>query len=307
MPTISFFNDCQTVVGDGLRVVSVSQREYQMLKFVSAAAGVGIVMLVGSVQPVMAADESSASASAGNGDSFRIGIGAGTAPDYEGSDDYGFFPFPFFDMSYQGFGLRSNRLGVEADVFPMDALAAGPIVRYDMGRDDDVKDSFVKQLPEVDGSVEVGGFVGTGLPLRFIGMDSDAIITARLEFVQGLNGGHEGATATGSLGLVAPLSSDLTLITSVSTTYMSSDYADAYFSISGPASSASGLAAYEADAGFKDVSVSAIVDYGITENVSLTAIGSYSRLIGDAADSPIVKDRGDENQFFGGIGLSYTF
>jgi MipA family protein len=273
---------------------------------IACAVGIGLAMVL-SVQPVLAADESDAPASAGREDSFKVGIGVGTTPDYEGSDDYAVIPLPFFDMSYQGFGLRSNGLGIEADILPFDGLDAGPILRYDMGRDDDVKDSFVKRLPEVDGSMEVGGFIGTGLPLRMIGMDSDAIITARLEVMQGLNGGHEGATATGSLGLVAPLSPDLTLISSVSTTYMSGDYADAYFSISGPASAASGLGAFEAEAGFKDVSVSAIVDYALTENVSLNAIGSYSRLIGDAADSPIVKDRGDENQFFGGIGLSYTF
>jgi MipA family protein len=272
---------------------------------IACAVGIGLAMVL-SVQPVLAADESDASPAAGREDSFKIGIGVGTAPDYEGSDDYAVLPLPFFEMSYQGFGLSSNGLGVEADIVPFDGLDAGPILRYDGGRDK-VKDSFVKRLPEVDGSIEVGGFIGTGLPLRMIGMDSDAIITARFEFIQGLNGGHEGATATGSLGLVAPLSPDLTLISSVSTTYMSGDYADAYFSISGPASAASGLGAFEADAGFKDVSVSAIVDYALTENVSLNAIGSYSRLIGDAANSPIVKDRGDENQFFGGIGLSYTF
>ena len=36
-------------------------------------------------------------------------------------------------------------------------------------------------------------------------------------------------------------------------------------------------------------------------------LGSYSRLQGDIADSPIVAIRGDADQFFGGAGLTYTF
>jgi outer membrane protein len=38
---------------------------------------------------------------------------------------------------------------------------------------------------------------------------------------------------------------------------------------------------------------------------NVLAVGSYSRLIGDAADSPIVDDEGDPNQFLLGLTLSY--
>jgi outer membrane protein len=70
------------------------------------------------------------------------------------------------------------------------------------------------------------------------------------------------------------------------------------------AASVAGLAAYDADAGIKDVY------FGLTTNVPLSDVwtlklsGRYSRLVGDASDSPIVED---ENQFFGGLGLSYRF
>ena len=33
----------------------------------------------------------------------------------------------------------------------------------------------------------------------------------------------------------------------------------------------------------------------------------YSRLLGDAADSPIVSDRGSRNQLYYGIGISRAF
>ena len=38
-----------------------------------------------------------------------------------------------------------------------------------------------------------------------------------------------------------------------------------------------------------------------------TVSASYSRLVSDAADSPIVKSFGSENQFTVGVSLSYSF
>jgi outer membrane protein len=40
---------------------------------------------------------------------------------------------------------------------------------------------------------------------------------------------------------------------------------------------------------------------------SVTALASYTRLLDDAADSPIVDDAGDANQFFGGALINYRF
>ncbi|WP_370177858.1 MipA/OmpV family protein [Alteriqipengyuania sp.] len=37
------------------------------------------------------------------------------------------------------------------------------------------------------------------------------------------------------------------------------------------------------------------------------AVGGYSRMIGDAADSPFVAQRGSADQWLAGAGLGYTF
>jgi MipA family protein len=238
---------------------------------------------------------------------LRMGLGVGTAPDYVGSDDYTVIPLPNFELSYAGYALRSSRLGVEADLVGITGLDAGPIIRYDRGRSSDVDDSVVAMLPEVDGSVELGGFVGAGAPLSVIGLESSSILAARVEYLQGLDGGHEGATAAASLSLISPLTDSLTLISSLSTTYMSGNYADSYFDVSALVSAASGLPIYDAGAGFRDLGVTFIANYKLNENWSVNGIGSFSRLIGDAAASPIVAERGSENQFLGGLGFSYTF
>ena len=40
---------------------------------------------------------------------------------------------------------------------------------------------------------------------------------------------------------------------------------------------------------------------------ALFAMGGYSKVIGDAADSPYVAQRGDADQWIVGAGIGYTF
>lgn len=238
---------------------------------------------------------------------LRMGLGVGTAPDYTGSDEYTIIPLPSFELSYAGYALRSSRLGVEADLVGITGLDAGPIIRYDRGRSSSVDDSAVALLPEVDGSVELGGFVSAGAPLSVIGLESSSILAARIEYLQGLDGGHEGATAGASLSLISPVTDSLTLISSLSTTYMSSGYASSYFDVTAAGSAASGLPAFDAGAGLRDIGLTFIANYELNENWSVNGISSFTRLIGDSAASPIVAERGSSNQFLGGLGFSYTF
>jgi outer membrane protein len=238
---------------------------------------------------------------------LTLGGGAAYLPDYEGSDDYRFIPLPYIKYESEWITVRSSQLGLEADLIPSKAIEAGPIVRYDFGRDSDVDDPVVSLLPTVDESFELGAFVGSGLPLEVLGIDSPTIIVGRLSFIHGLDGGHEGAVLEGSLGLLTPLSDQLTVIGSVTASYMSENYADSYFGVSAAGSAASGLPQFDADAGFKDVGLSMIATYAWTDEISSVLIGNYTHLIEDAADSPIVSQRGSEDQFFVGLGLTYTF
>jgi outer membrane scaffolding protein for murein synthesis (MipA/OmpV family) len=77
---------------------------------------------------------------------------------------------------------------------------------------------------------------------------------------------------------------------------------DAFFSV--PVGALLDPAGYNAEAGIKDVYIGLNADVPLNDRWNLKVIGQYSRLIGDAADSPIVES---ENQFFGGLGLTYRF
>ena len=79
------------------------------------------------------------------------------------------------------------------------------------------------------------------------------------------------------------------------------------FSINASEADRSGLDEYDADEGFKNAMVTGTLSYRFTEAWSLTGLAAYSRLFSQAADSPIVDDEGNENQFLAGLLVNYSF
>ena len=83
-----------------------------------------------------------------------------------------------------------------------------------------------------------------------------------------------------------------------------------YFGINDAAALASGLSAHDPDGGLASIGGSVLATYSLSgerTGWALFAIASYKRLQGDIAASPIVRDTGSPNQFFGSAGLAYTF
>ena len=87
----------------------------------------------------------------------------------------------------------------------------------------------------------------------------------------------------------------------------SSDCMKTFYGIDAAQSAQSGLAQYEAGSGFKHVGASLMADYSINRERAGFASLRYKRLVGDAADSPIVANFGDRDQVSAGIGIKYRF
>ena len=94
------------------------------------------------------------------------------------------------------------------------------------------------------------------------------------------------------------MTDDLKAIVSLSTSYASGQYMDAFFDVSAADAVASGLAPFSASAGFKDVGITGVIRYAFTDNWSASFIGNYTRLVGDAADSSIVRTGGFAQPIF---------
>ena len=246
--------------------------------------------------------------------SLTVGLGVGYAPTYEGSDDYRIIPGGVVRGKVGGHSFYTRGLQLYFDAIPeadgpgLD-IAIGPVVGLRLNRTSGIKDAQVRALGKLDTAYEVGGFAGIG-QTGVITSDYDNL-SFRVSYLKDVGNAHESHIITPSIEYGAPLSRQTFVGLSLSADFVGNGYADYYFDVSPAGSLASGLAAYEADGGFKSWSLSLAGAHAISGDllggVSLFAVGSYTRLRGDFADSPVVSTAGSANQWFGAIGLSYTF
>ena len=73
----------------------------------------------------------------------------------------------------------------------------------------------------------------------------------------------------------------------------------------------SGLTPFNASGGMKNWKVGLLANQSLSGDLlhgfSIFGLGSYARLVGDFKRSPIVSDRGSAGQWFGGLGLAYSW
>ncbi len=247
------------------------------------------------------ADDSGVAEREGWRGSLTLGVGA--RPDYEGSDAYEAVPVPMARLEWRGFGFYAQGTRALFDVTPQRQLLAGPLLNYRFARDD-VSDPRVDALPEVDGALEAGVFLGARLPT---GDDPRQLLIPMVTFQHDVSGAHDGWLATARVSNTFVLLRPLALELAGSLSYASEDYQQSYFGIGPAGAAASGLAPYSPGAGFKDVSLQATLDLYVSETWSFGPTVIYSRLLGDAADSPLVEEAGSANQFTGFLSATWRF
>ena len=251
-----------------------------------------IVLLAGVFVAVLLAGISTAVAV----EKFELGIGAGFAPDYEGSEDYEAVPLPYARANWasgQYVQLLINK--IKGNVLPNDTWSFGPMLQY-IGSRADVDNNRVDDMQNVDASVMVGAFGGVKIDRWNASIEARQDVADGNGFLLTLNGGYN-----------LPINDQWKLGFGASTTYADGAYMNTYFSVDGGDAARSGLKKYDADSGFKDVALNLNANYKFHENWSVMGLLRYTRLVGDAEDSPVVDDEGDENQFFGGVLVKYSF
>src|SRR3546814_10725153 len=83
----------------------------------------------------------------------------------------------------------------------------------------------------------------------------------------------------------------------VGTSWANGKHMNRYFGIDAGEALASGLPLYRAGSGFKDVSCLVTASYRLDAHWRLRAIGGVPRLLGDAADSPLIDLRWPPSAF----------
>lgn len=240
----------------------------------------------------------------------RLGIGPSFSPHYEGDDDLSFSVVPVISLRYQDlvevnnnevrlialnrlFNASTDSLGGER---MGGNLRVGPTVSIDFGRDESDSPDLMG-LGDIGTGLELGAFVSyTEGPWRLRAR-------ARHDILSGHGGGTIRMDAAYTIFQTAPVALGLNAYT----TWATSDYMRSYFGITPTQSAASGLPVFTPGAGFKDAGLEVNANYIISLRWALVGNAGYKRLLGGAADSPLVRQRGSRNQLAFQAFIVYSF
>lgn len=219
-----------------------------------------------------------------------VGVGAVYLPEYEGSDEFEIQPFPVISAQF-GDRVHLGMDGLVVDLWEHNGFGVAAKGGVELGRKEDDSDDL-RGL----GDVDMGGVVGALFTYETGPFEVYASLDKTL-------GGSEGLT--GTVGAKASYQYERFVFSAdVSGTWADSKHMQSYFAVSSAQSARSGLSEYDAGSGFKRVDLKGSVTYKLTENWLVTGAAGAGFLLGDAKDSPIVKD---DIQPFAMLGVGYQF
>lgn len=247
--------------------------------------------------------------------SLTLGLGGGIAPEYEGSSDYGFQPGGVIQGKVDGFDFQVRGTNIYVDLVrdkPGSGwnVIAGPVaqVRFDRTSLSDIKDPRVALLGDGKTAVELGGYVGIGKKGFLI---PPASLTFDLAFVHDVADAHGSFILTPGIALSSPVSQRTFARLGVSADYVGKGYGRTYFDVAAVAAPGALPAYTTSGAGFKSIGTTLLLTHDLggenRKGWGLFALGGYKRLLGQYADSPIVREAGDADQFLAVAGVAYSF
>ncbi|HIC82686.1 MAG TPA: MipA/OmpV family protein [Kiloniellaceae bacterium] len=232
-----------------------------------------------------------------------IALGPALSPEYEGASDYEPVPLIISRIEGYGLGLEIDGLDARLNLRNRPGLQFGPSFTYRPGRDD-VRSDAVDRLSEIDDAIELGGF----LRYQFVEvLRPQDELELGIEVLADVTGTHEGLTVGFGGGYATFFAERWRFGFDAGVTFASDDYAETYFGIDGADSARSGLSTFDAEGGLKDVVAEVSLGYAISERWGVIGRLEYTRLVGDAADSPVVDDEGSPDQIFAGLAVSFSF
>jgi outer membrane protein len=220
----------------------------------------------------------------------EIGAGGAMRPAYEGARGYEFNPTGFFTLHY----LRLPGIGDVKRERTDQGFSIGPSFRYVYKRDS-ADNPELRGLNTVDAAFELGG------RLAYQWSMFRPWLAVRYGF-----GGHDGIVAETGLDLRFRPSTVTEISLGPRASFATAQYMKTYFGVTSIESIQSGLGAYNPGGGIKGAGFEVSGRYEFTPQWALVGMAFYERLVGDAADSPIVK-LGDADQITAKLGLSYKF
>ncbi|PSF05024.1 MipA/OmpV family protein [Marinobacter fuscus] len=225
--------------------------------------------------------------------SVGLGIGGGLTPEYRGADSYEGKAIPWVEARKGRVAIDPVQ-GLRVDMLTGQNWSVAAAVSYARGRDNT---AALAEFEDVDGSVMAGALFSWKPGSWQLTGDIGAPVSGDLE----------GVRVRGYLRYRGALSQQWVYAFGPSFTWGNKDWNEMLFNVSAKDATRSGLSQYQTDGSYFAGSMNARLTYLLTPKLSVSAVTRYTRLTGDAADSPIVADVGDANQWLGSMAVNYRF
>lgn len=238
-----------------------------------------IVLAISAIAPVAALAQDRAF-------SADIGLGAAVAPTYPGADTTEARPW----LIWRNAGIsRAGDAGGDAQGF---SISPSFGLVGERNADDD---AALNGLPDIDAAYELGARVSY----------TAGAVTGYASLRKGF-GGHDGLAGSAGVKYRTDANDRLSLWSGLGIGYGDGDYNQTYFGVSPTAAASSGYPAFDLGGGINKVAATLEARYSLNDNTALLGEIEYGRLVGDAADSPLVQDR-DQPALRLGIVRNFSF
>ena len=214
------------------------------------------------------------------GDSLVLGAGVAYVPEYAGADKNRVVGLPFLERTFDNGAFISTMRGAGFQT-TLQGVNLSAALTYGGGRKDH-KSTFsgsdaLKGMGDIDGAAQA--VLGVSYNLGKVGLS--------LSTTQNL--GHRENGATYTLGASMPLytSASDQIGFKTSAVYGDNKHAQTYFGVTATQSLYSGYKAYTAKSGFENVSAGVSWNHVIDKTWSVQTAVGVTRLLSDAADSPL--------------------
>lgn len=237
-----------------------------------------------------------AQAFADDGPTGEVGVGVGYQPHDPSGSRYDTVPLPYLDLDWGGVSLNTED-GLTWDAFKANGFSAGPFINYLPGRN---SNGSLEGLRDVPNMAEVGGFI------EYAPADFWRVFASLGSAVAGGSGqGGMLGRVGGELGY--PLGMGIVGSSNLTAHFADRRQNQTFFGVSADESLASGIGRYQAGGGLQNVTLTQSVEFPLTAHWSLVTSASWIHLTGSAADSTIVREKGDVDQAQVQAAISFKF
>lgn len=231
---------------------------------------------------------------------FTVTIGAGGVlkPTFPGAKDLELRPRPLFSVrkigTDRGFSTPDQSFGFK--LFGGEDFRLGPAVALQPGRDEE---DAIPGIGDVKFTIEAGAFAEAYASENF---------RLRGEVRKGI-GGHKGLVSDlGADFIMGKTSEPFVFSIGPRLRLADSKYMRAFYGVDAQQAALTGLAPHDPDAGIYAAGALATATYRLNKVWGIESYVRYDRLLGDAADSPLVRSSvGSRDQFEAGLGITYSF